>query len=192
MYTLGISAYYHDSAACILKDGRIIAALEEERFSRITYDNTFPKKAISRCLDVANIKFSDINKIAYYEKPLLKLERVLETLSHTWPMSLRQYLDHMPSQLSHKITIQETLKHEFGCTRELYYIPHHLSHAAASYFTSPYKEAAVVIIDGVGEWATTSLWHAQANQLTLEKQIDFPHSIGLFYATITSYLGFLR
>ena len=189
MYILGISAYYHDSACCILKDGKIIAAIEEERFSRIKHDNNFPYQAINFCLKSQNLSPKDIDFIAYYEKPLLKFERILETFIDTWPKAFLPFLKGMPEWLDYKIKIESTIK-KLGFVGKIFFIPHHLSHASSCYFTSPFEKAAILTVDGVGEWQTTGLWKAESGKIILLKKIDFPHSLGLLYSTFTSFLGF--
>jgi len=189
MYILGISAYYHDSACCLLKDGKILAAIEEERFSRIKHDNSFPYRAINFCLKTQNLKPKDIDFIAYYEKPLLKFERILETFIDTWPKSFLPFLKGIPEWLDYKIKVELEIR-KLGFDGEIFFIPHHLSHASSCYFTSPFKKVAILTVDGVGEWQTTGLWQGSMGEITLLKKIDFPHSLGLLYSTFTSFLGF--
>ena len=189
MLILGISAYYHDSAACLVKDGRLVVAVEEERFSRIKHDNNFPYKAIEFCLKSQNLKPEDIDYIAYYEKPLLKFERILETFVDTYPFSLRPFLKGMPEWLNYKIKVEQTIR-RLGFKNRLFFIPHHLSHASSTFYPSPFKKAAILTIDGVGEWQTTGLWKAEDNNIESLKLLNFPHSLGLLYSTFTAYLGF--
>lgn len=190
MYVLGISAFYHDSAATLIRDGVVIAAAEEERFSRKKHDNGFPHRAIAYCLSDAGINIDAVDCIAYYEKPLLKFERVLETFVETYPRGVTSFIRDMPELLGGKLAVEHLIRKETGFKKDVSFIPHHLSHAAAAFFTSPYKEAAVLTIDGIGEYQTTGLWFGTGNTLQPLKQIDFPHSIGLLYATYTSFLGF--
>ncbi len=190
MYILGISAFYHDSAAVLIKDGTIIVAVEEERFSRIKHDNAFPFKAIELCLKHAGITIKDIDSIAYYEKPLLKFERILQTFVETYPYALKPFLKAIPEWLSEKIKVEDVIKKKLQFKKKIYFIPHHLSHAAAGYFTSPYPSSTIVTIDGVGEYQTTAIWQAKNNEIKLLKSLDFPHSIGLLYSTFTAFLGF--
>lgn len=197
MYILGISAFYHDSAAVLIKDGVIVVALEEERFSRIKHDNAFPFQAIKVCLKEANITIADIDYVAYYEKPLLKFERILQTFVETYPFALRPFLKAIPEWLTEKINVENIIRKKLHYKKKIYYIPHHLSHASAAYFTSPYKSSAIVTIDGVGEYQTTGIWQAKReipgqarNDITLLKSLDFPHSLGLLYSTFTAFLGF--
>ncbi|MBI2033455.1 MAG: hypothetical protein HYT10_03285 [Candidatus Levybacteria bacterium] len=190
MYTLGISCYYHDSAATLLKNGHIFAAFEEERFSRKKHDNSFPYQAIRECLRVAKIDINQVDRIAYYEKPLLKFERILQNFVETYPFSLPLFTNAIPSWLSEKINIENTLRKRLDYHGNIYFVPHHLSHASAAYFTSPFQHAAIFTADAVGEYATLSVWRATNNSITLLKSIHFPHSLGLFYSTITAFLGF--
>jgi carbamoyltransferase len=190
MYILGISAYYHDSAACLLKDGRIVLAVEEERFSRIKHDNGFPYQAIQFCLKQAEISINKIDYIAYYEKPLLKFERILETFIQTYPFSLKPFLKGMPEWINYKIKVEQTIRKKIGFKGKIFFIPHHLSHAAVSYYSSFFKKSAILTIDGVGEYQTTGLWLGKGNKIKPLKSINFPHSLGLLYSTFTSFLGF--
>ena len=189
MLILGISAYYHDSAACIIKDGKVIVAIEEERFTRIKHDNGFPYKAIEFCLKNAGISHSDVDFVAYYEKPLLKFERILETFIDTYPFSLRPFLKGMPEWLNYKIKVEATIK-KLGFKNQIFFIPHHFSHAASSFYPSPFEKAAILTVDGVGEWQTTGLWFGEGNNVKPLKQISFPNSLGLLYSTFTAFLGF--
>lgn len=189
MIILGISAYYHDSAACLIKDGRVIAAIEEERFSRIKHDNNFPYKAIDFCLKNQSLMLKDIDYISYYEKPLLKFERILETFMDTYPFSLAPFLKGIPEWLDYKIKIENTIR-KLGFKNQVFFIPHHLSHAASAFYPSPFDKAAILTIDGVGEWQTTGLWKGQGTKIKPLKLINFPHSLGLLYSTFTSFIGF--
>ena len=189
MLILGISAYYHDSAACLIKDGQVVVAIEEERFSRIKHDNNFPYKAIEFCLQSQKIKAREIDYVAYYEKPLLKFERILETFLATWPFSLAPFLKGMPEWLDYKIKIETTIK-KLGFKNQIFFIPHHFSHATASFYPSPFEKAAILTVDGVGEYQTTGLWYGKGNSITQLKSINFPHSLGLLYSTFTAFLGF--
>lgn len=190
MLILGITAFYHDSAAALIKDGRILVAIEEERFSRIKHDNSFPYKAIDFCLKSNQLEISDIDCIAYYEKPLLKFERLLETFVRTYPWGLRAFLKAIPEWLDKKIKVEEIIKKELRFKKKIYYLPHHYSHAASVFLTSPFKEAAILTVDGVGEYQTTGLWFGQYKKIQPLKKIDFPDSIGLIYSTFTAFLGF--
>ncbi len=190
MNILGISAYYHDSAACILVDGVPVAAIEEERFTRVKHDNSFPVKAIKKCLEIAKLSIEQIDLVTYYEKPVKKLERVIETFVATYPLSLEAFVTKMPEMLLNKLDIQKSLRKSTGYKGKIIYVPHHLSHAAAAFYTSPFKSAAILVVDGVGEEETITLWEGKGNALTQLKAINFPHSVGLLYSTFTAFLGF--
>jgi len=190
MYILGISSFYHDSAACLTKDGKIINAVEEERFSRIKHDNKFPIKAVEFCLKDAGISIADVDYVAYYEKPLLKFERILQTFVETYPFSLAPFTKSIPEWINHKIKVEHIIKKELGFKGKVFFVPHHLSHAAAAYYTAPFKKAAILTVDGIGEYQTTGLWEGDGNKISGLKKIDFPSSLGLLYSTFTSFLGF--
>ena len=198
MNILGLSAYYHDSAAALVRDGNIVAAVQEERFSRIKHDAHFPAMAIRSCLDQAGITLEEVDWVVFYDKPLLKFERLLETYLAYTPRGLRSFLTSMPVWLKEKLYLKSLLKKELAklAGRKQQDIPnllfsaHHHSHAASAFFPSPYQRAAVLCIDGVGEWATTSAWLGEGNSLKALWQIDFPHSLGLLYSAFTHYIGF--
>jgi carbamoyltransferase len=197
MNILGISAYYHDSAAAILQSGKIIAATQEERFSRKKHDARFPVNAIASCLEVGNMSLSDIDYIVFYDKPLLKFERLLETYLAYAPKGISSFIQAMPIWLKEKLYLKTVLKNEFislGLSKSklppLLFTEHHQAHAASAFFPSPYKKAAVLCLDGVGEWATSSVWLGDGNKLTAQWQIDFPHSLGLLYSAFTYFTGF--
>jgi len=190
MYILGISAFFHDSAAVLIKNGQIVFASEEERFSRIKHDNSFPFKAIKASLLHENILINDISYVAYYEKPLLKFERILQTIVETYPFSLQPFLKAMPEWFSEKIKVQHIIKKRVGYKGKIFFFPHHLSHASASYYPSPFAESAVLTMDAIGEYQTTGLWYAKGTTIMPLKIIDFPHSLGLLYSTFTAFLGF--
>jgi len=197
-YILGIAAYYHDSAAALICDGEIIAAAQEERFTRKKHDPAFPANAIRYCLKEAGISHADIKHVVFYDKPLLKFERLLETYLSYTPNGFRSFLMAIPIWLKEKLFLKKTLKREmsaiFGVaesdTPDLLFNEHHQSHAASAFFPSPYEKAAVLCLDGVGEWATTSMWLGDGNKLTPQWEIDFPHSLGLLYSAFTYYTGF--
>ena len=190
MYILGISCFYHDSAATLLKDGKIVAAAEEERFSRIKHDNAFPFKAVEYCLKSQNITIQDIAYVSFYEKPFLKFERLLFQYLATFPRSWRGFVKALPSWLTEKLRIPQLLKKKLKYKGEVLFMEHHLAHAASAFLPSPFKKAAVVTSDGVGEWTTTSFGVGEGTNIRLEKEIRFPNSLGLLYSTITAYLGF--
>ncbi len=189
-YILGISAYYHDSAACLVRDGEIVAAAQEERFSRVKHDHRFPKNAVQFCLDKAGITADQLTQVSFYDKPWIKFERLLETYLAFAPQGLRSYLKAMPLWLKEKLWMGEQLKHELGFSGELIYPEHHQSHAASAFFPSPFESAAILTLDGVGEWATCSWGSGQGNKIRLISEIRFPHSIGLLYSAFTYYTGF--
>lgn len=190
MIILGISCFYHDSSAAIIKDGEIIAAAQEERFTRTKHDNTFPYKSIEYCLNTLSIAMNEIDYIVFYEKPIIKFSRIIEQHVIHFPKSIKIFFDTIPNWILQKLQIREILKNEMHYHGKIKFISHHLSHAAASYFTSPFNQAALLTLDGVGEWATTTYGYAKNDKIILEKQINFPHSLGLFYSAMTAYLGF--
>ncbi len=189
-HVLGISAFYHDAAACLLRDGEIVLAVEEERLSRIKHDHAYPERAIAACLNAAGITAADVDTVVFYEKTLPKLERQLETWILSFPRSLGAFVRGMSRYLDGRIDLRRWLERRGGFRGEILFSEHHLSHAAFAFFSSPYPEAAVLVADGVGEWATTSLWRAGPNGIVPEREILFPDSLGLFYSIITAHLGF--
>ena len=190
MYILGISAYYHDSAACIIKNGSIIAAAQEERFTRIKHDHSFPKNAINYCLDEAKINAKDLDLISYYEKPFLKFERILETNLAYSPLGLKPFLMSMPLWIKKKIWIKDLIKNELKFNGDILFPEHHESHAASAFFPSPFEESAIITVDGVGEWSTTSIGIGRKNQIKMIHDLRFPHSLGLLYSAFKFYSGF--
>ena len=197
MRVLGVSAFYHDSAAALVEDGRIVAAAQEERFSRKKHDARFPERAIEYCLDAAGVPFSDIDYVAFYDKPFLKFERLLETYLAFAPRGFKSFAQAMPIWIKEKLFQKDLLRKQFKAfddsfdwQNKLLFSEHHLSHAASAFFPSPYDEAIVLTMDGVGEWATTSVAIGRGNTLEVEKEIHFPHSLGLLYSAFTYYAGF--
>ena len=198
MYILGISAYYHDSAAALICNGEIIAAAQEERFSRKKHDARFPAHAIAYCLAEAGLRVRELDKIVFYEKPLITFERLLETYLAFAPKGFRSFLMAMPVWLKEKLYLKAVLKKELAnlgdCSKSqlppLLFTEHHQAHAAAAFFPSPFENAAVLCLDAVGEWATTSCWLGQKNQVIPQWEINFPHSLGLLYSAFTYYTGF--
>ena len=190
MYILGISCYYHDAAAALLKDGAIIAAAQEERFTRIRHDQDFPTQAIQYCLKEAGITIEQVDYVGFYDKPLVKFERILQTYLATWPRSYPSFMKAVPLWLRKKLWIPSMIKKELGFDGDVLMVEHHLSHAASSYLVSPYDEAAIVTVDGVGEWATATICKGVGSDITILKEIRFPHSLGLLYSAYTYYLGF--
>jgi carbamoyltransferase len=194
---LGISAFYHDSAAAIIVDGIIIAAAEQERFSRIKHDSKFPKEAINFCLKEAEISLAEIDAVVFYEKPFLKFERLLESYFWTAPKGLRSFAKSMPNWFSEKLFIKQRIfkqlkKIDLKVPKDLKILfpEHHLSHAASAYYSSPFQDAAILTIDGVGEWTTASISHGKGNSIELIKEMHFPNSVGLLYSAFTYFLGF--
>jgi carbamoyltransferase len=195
---IGISAYYHDSAAALLRDGAIVAAAQEERFSRKKHDSRFPQHALRYCLEASGLALTDVGQIVFYDKPLVKFERLLETYLSYAPSGFRSFLAAMPVWLKEKLFLKTTLKRELaalaGCKiadlPPLLFAEHHQSHAASAFYFSPFPRAAVLCLDGVGEWATTSTWVGRDNELTPLWEIDFPHSLGLLYSAFTYFTGF--
>ncbi|MCH7883374.1 hypothetical protein IIA95_03085 [Patescibacteria group bacterium] len=190
MYILGVSAFYHDSASVLIKNGCIVYAIEEERFTRKKHDNRFPFRAINFCIKSEGISINDVDYIAYYEKPLLKFERILKMFVETYPLSFKPFLKSIPEWLTHKIKVDHYFRKALNYKGKIFFIPHHLSHAAASFYPSSFKDAAILTIDGVGEYQTTGLWIGNSNKIIPLKSISFPHSLGLLYSTFTSFLGF--
>jgi len=191
---LGLSAYYHDSAAALLIDGRILAAAHEERFSRKKHDNSFPLNAVKYVLDEAGICLEDLSAIAFYDKPYLKFERLLETYHGFAPKGLRSFLSAMPVWIKEKLFMRKMLRDELmkiGSNVPDFFFPeHHLSHAASAFYPSPFETSAILTVDGVGEWATTVIGRGEGNQIEIIRELDFPHSLGLLYSSFTYYCGF--
>ncbi len=198
MNILGISAYYHDSAAALIRDGDIVAAAQQERFSRKKHDARFPAEAIESCLAQGGISLHAVDEVVFYDKPLVKFERLLETYLAYAPRGFRSFVAAMPVWLKEKLYLKATLKKELaalggmqvGDLPVLMFTEHHQAHAASAFFPSPFEQAAVLCLDGVGEWATTSVWLGQGRELTPQWELDFPHSLGLLYSAFTYYTGF--
>lgn len=190
MNILGISAYYHDSAAALVVDGRIVAAAQEERFTRIKHDHRFPSKAADYCLARARLTPDDLDLVAFYDKPLLKFERLLETYLAFAPMGLRSFLMAMPLWIKEKLWLPDIIKKELSYSGELIFCEHHQSHAASAFFASPFERAGFITLDGVGEWATTSYGLGHDNQVDIMAEMHFPHSLGLLYSAFTYFTGF--
>ena len=197
MRILGVSAFYHDSAAALIEDGRVSAAVQEERFTRIKQDSAFPEQSISYCLAHAGIALKDIDFVVFYDKPFLKFERLLETYLSFAPKGFTSFRTAMPVWLREKLFQKDMLRKEFAkydanfdWQTKLLFAEHHLSHAASAFFPSPFDEAVVLTMDGVGEWATTSVAHGSGSDLKVTKELHFPHSLGLLYAALTYYTGF--
>ena len=197
---LGISAYYHDSAACLLRDGELIAAAQEERFTRKKHDPGFPRHAVQFCLDAGGIRLRDLKYVVFYDKPMLKFERLLETYLALSPRGIRSYMMAMPVWIKEKILLKTLLKEQLGslysdhdpqdAMPSILFTEHHESHAASAFYPSPFERAAVLCLDGVGEWATTSAWLGEGSSLSPLWEIPFPHSLGLLYSAFTYFTGF--
>ena len=194
---LGISAFYHDSAAALIQDGEIIAAAQEERFSRIKHDERFPKNAIKYVLEEGNVKLNQIDYVVFFEKPFLKFERLLETYMAFAPRGFKSFSMAMPLWLREKLfqkkflfDLLQELDENFKDIKKLKFSEHHYSHAASAFYPSPFEEAIILTLDGVGEWATTTVAHGKGNEIKMLKEIHFPHSLGLLYSAFTYYTGF--
>ena len=197
MRILGISAFYHDSAAALIVDGEIISAAQEERFTRVKHDKSFPKHAINYCLEEAGLDLNEIDKITFYEDPGIKFFRLIDTYIRFFPKTIRLFFKTFPTWFFKKRLFFKTLQHCFKISfnfdvsvEKLFKVEHHLSHAASAYIPSPFNEAAIIIMDGVGEFASTSIWKGEKNRIDLIEKINFPNSIGLLYSTFTYYCGF--
>ncbi|MCH8148879.1 MAG: carbamoyltransferase [Planctomycetes bacterium] len=190
MIVLGISCYYHDSGAALVKDGQLIAAAEEERFNRKKHDSGFPALAIEYCLREAGVTIDDVDHIGFYEKPLVKFNRILETILAGWPGTLKPWLKAMPLWLGHRLHIGREIQKHLNTDKDILYCQHHLSHAASAFLVSPFDEAAIITADGVGEWTTSSWGMGRGNTIEMQKELRFPHSVGLLFSAITAYLGF--
>jgi carbamoyltransferase len=191
MYILGVSCYYHDAAAVLLKDGVLVAAAEEERFSRIKHDYGFPKNAIHFCLEQAGIQGQDLDYVVFFEKPFRKLDRILMTTLQTYPKSWKVFRESMITWMVDKLWVATTLQSELGIKKDkILFSEHHLSHAASAFLCSPFDEAAILTVDGVGEWVTGTYGIGRGTDIKLNKQMEFPHSLGLLYSAFTAFLGF--
>ncbi|RQW07057.1 hypothetical protein EH222_07795, partial [candidate division KSB1 bacterium] len=190
MNIIGISCFYHDSAACLVQDGQICAAAQEERFTRKKHDFGFPYHAIQFCLDFKKLSIDDIDIIAFYDKPFLKFERILETYLAYAPRGLRSYLMAMPLWIKQKLWIPDMIRRELNYDNRIIFPEHHESHAASAFFPSPFQSAAFLTMDGVGEWTTTSYGIGVDNHVDILAELHFPHSLGLLYSAFTYYTGF--
>lgn len=189
-YILGISGFYHDAAACLIKDGEIIAASAEERFTRKKHDGSFPQQAAEFCLRFAGITSEELSAVVFYDKPLLRFERLLTTYLRVWPFAWRAFCEVMPAWFLEKVHIPYLVKKKLHYNGPVYFVPHHISHAASSFFASPFQEAAILTVDGIGEWASASWGVGNGTEITVNKEIHFPDSLGLLYSAFTYYLGF--
>lgn len=190
MNILGVSCFYHDSASCLVKDGKVIAAASEERFNRQKNSQVFPSRAINFCLQAGDITANDIDCIGFYEKPFLKFYRVILSHLQAYPFSLKNFLDTLPSWLKDRLIMPLVFKKELGYEKTVLFIKHHLSHAASAFLVSPFEEAAILTADGVGEWATMAYGFGRGNDIKIIKEMHYPDSLGLLYTAVTTYLGF--
>src|SRR3989344_1333063 len=190
MDILGISAFYHDSAACLVRDGKIVAAAQEERFTRKKHDHEFPRNAIAYCLREGGVSVAEVDYVAFYEKPFLKFERLVETYLAFAPRGVVSFLKAMPLWLKKKLWIKELIRRELGYRGKILFPEHHVSHAASAFYPSPFESAAILTLDGVGEWTTTSWGVGRGNKVELLYDINFPHSLGMLYSAFTYYTGF--
>lgn len=190
MNILGISAFYHDSAACLLKDGEIVAAAQEERFTRKKHDFGFPKNAVSYCLKEGGIDNNSLDHIAFYEKPFIKFERILDTYVAFAPFGVRSYLKAMPLWIKHRLWMKHLIQYELDVETKILFTEHHISHAASAFYPSPFRDAAILTVDGVGEWDTATCGIGKDTEIEIWKELKFPHSLGLLYAAFTYYTGF--
>ncbi len=189
-YILGLSAYYHDSAACLLRGGEIVAAAQEERFTRKKGDAGFPRRAVEYCLRAGGIAIEEVGHVGFYDKPLLKFERILETYLGIAPRGFRSFLMAGPLWIKDKLYLDKQLRNELGYSGDIFYAEHHESHAASAFFPSPFERAAILTMDGVGEWATASIGIGEGNDIRLLSELHWPDSLGLLYSAVTYYLGF--
>src|SRR5579862_5385387 len=190
---LGISAFYHDSAAALLRDGKIIAAAQEERFTRKKGDADFPIKAIEFCLQRAGLRAEQLDAVVFYDKPILKFARMLETYLAVAPGGWRTFPRVLSNWLGERLDLRKVIREELPGLRpdcRLLFVEHHESHAASAFYPSPFDDAAILTVDGVGEWATTTIGRGNGNEIQLLKELRFPHSLGLLYSTFTDYCGF--
>ncbi len=190
VYILGISAFYHDSAACLLRDGNIVAAAQEERFTRVKGDPAFPSRAVQYCLDAAGIEIGDVSHVGFYDKPLLKFERILETYLATAPKGFSSFLKAGPLWIKEKLYTDRSLRDALSYDGDIFYSEHHESHAASAFFPSPFQEAAILTMDGVGEWATASIGLGRDAEIDILRELRWPDSLGLLYSAFTYYTGF--
>jgi len=190
MNILGISCHYHDASACVFQDGQVAAAAQEERFNRRKHCPDFPIQAINYCLQAANATSLDVDTIAFYEKPYLKLQRVLLDHVRNWPFSYRNFMANMPDWLAHRLAIPVDMAGKLGFNGKFLFIPHHLSHASSAFLVSPFDEAAILTLDGIGEWAAAAWGTGRGSRIEIAREMRYPNSLGLLYSAVTAYLGF--
>ena len=187
---LGISAFYHDAAACLTRDGEIVAAAQEERFSRRKHDPRFPAQAINYCLEEAQLEATDLAAVVFYDNPVLSLDRIMHTLLHAGERGEEMWLRGAPAWMSAKLFVNRLIRQHLGVDVPILFGEHHFSHAASAFYPSPFQRAAIITVDGVGEWATTTIGVGDGDDLQILKEIHFPHSLGLMYSAFTYYCGF--
>src|SRR3990167_17859 len=191
MYILGISCFYHESAVCLIKDGRVVAATAEERFSRKKHDSEFPKLATEFCLKQAGITVKDLDYVVYYEKPFWKFERILQSTLASYPFASRFFAKAMVAWLGDKLWVRSIIADELKIDRKkILFVPHHISYAASAFYASGFEKSAILTFDGVGEWTTTTWGEGEGNKIKIREEIKFPHSLGLLYSVFTAFLGF--
>ena len=190
MIILGISCYYHDGGVALVRDGKLVAAAEEERFNRKKHYSGFPRQAIDYCLREAGITIDQVDHVGFYEKPLVKFNRILETILADWPKTYRPWLKAMPLWLTQRLRIGREIQDQLQIDKDILFCQHHLSHAASAFLVSPFEQAAIITADGVGEWTTTAWGVGRGCEMEMKKEIRFPHSVGLLFSAITAYLGF--
>lgn len=190
MNILGVSCFYHDSSAALLQDGKITAAAQEERWTRKKHDISFPENAIRYCLEQAGITIKQVDAVGFYERPIAKFERLLSSHLETFPKSYKVFVQALPSWITEKLRIPNILRKKFKYDGNVFFVDHHMAHAASAFHASPFEEAAIFTADGVGEWTTTTLGHGKGTEVTLLKELHFPHSLGLLYSAVTAHLGF--
>lgn len=190
MYILGISCFYHDAAAALVRDGQLVAAAAEERFVRRKHTSEFPARAIEYCLRTAGITLAQVDHICFYEKPFVKFDRIITSALSEWPRSYFSFLKSIPLWLKDRLWMGAQIQKELATDKEILFSQHHLSHAAAAFLVSPFERASILTVDGVGEWCTTGAGYGEGTRIVMEQEIDFPHSLGLFYSAITAYIGF--
>ena len=191
-YILGISCFYHYSAAALIKDGQLVAASQEERFSRKKHDDSFPGRAIDYCLAEAGVTANELPCVCFYDKPLLKFERIVESFIRSWPNDFKMFLSAMPVWLKEKLWVKKIIRKKLNFNGPVYFSGHHMSHAASAFFVSPFREAAILTVDGVGEWATAVFGSGRGNKIDLIKEINYPDSLGLFTASSHIFLALSR
>ena len=190
MTILGLSFFYHDAAAALVRDGQLVAACAEERFSRRKHDPEFPGGAVAYCLKQAGMTVEQVDRIVFYEKPLVKFDRILSCALGAWPHSYKSFLKAVPIWMKDRIRLRRYIQEKLQTDKEIFFCGHHMSHAASAFLVSPFEKAAIITADGVGEWDTTCIGYGDGAKIVLEKKIEFPHSVGLFYSALTAYLGF--